>query len=366
MDVVKGSIASALSVVLVACTGDDAFVSRGPSGPDGSVPCTGAECVDGGSGGPPPSGSTDSGAPPACSKIKVTTLAGSVEGNANGAGDVATFKRPEGITVDRDTGTLFVADTGNHLIRKVLANGETTTYSTTNESGDWINPRHLHFAAGFLSLFVADSGHDQVYEVHATGPAMTKAGLSSMQASAVQPTTFVLFVAGTTQIGKTPPFNPSALSGGFETGFVDGKGAAARYGKIVDIAFDGADTLLVSDQGNHRIRKVTATAGTNLGDVVTFAGSGEAAHSDGLGTEAKFEGPNGFFLDADRVLYIADGATIRTLTPDGRVSTLVGSTAGFVDSDGCSAKFLNAKAVAKFGNELYVLDVNRIRKVVLD
>ena len=50
----------------------------------------------------------------------------------------------------------------------------------------------------------------------------------------------------------------------------------------------------------------------------------------------------------------------------GEVSTLVGSTSAYLDGDGCSARFINAKGIAKFGNELYVLDANRIRKIIMN
>ncbi|MBX3252455.1 MAG: hypothetical protein KF901_35100, partial [Myxococcales bacterium] len=92
-----------------------------------------------------------------------------------------------------------------------------------------------------------------------------------------------------------------------------------------------------------------------------------AGHVDGTGAAARFEGPHAFALDqTTHLIYVADGATIRVVTPAGAVSTLVGSSAAYADGDGCTAKFINVKGIAKFANELYVLDVNRIRKIVMD
>lgn len=358
------------------CVGDDLATTPPADGSDGSVPCVGAACSEGGvdSGGPNPNDSSippdASPPPPACAKIQVTTLAGSVEGNTNGPGNTATFKGPEGITVDPSTGTLFVADTGNQLVRKVLSNGTTSTHSTTTGSGTWIAPRHASFPAGFNSLFVSDRSHDQVFNVPAGGPATSDFALGSLQAFAVQPTTFQKFVVSTTRVAKWIPGNgieATVFSGTFDSGFVDGTGAVARYANNLDLAFDGDANLYVADQGNHRIRKVIVAAGATSGTVSTVAGSATAGHTDGTGTAAKFEGPNAFAIDQTaHLIYVADGATIRVVTPAGVVSTLVGSNSAYLDGDGCTAKFVNVKGITKFANEIYVLDVNRIRKIVLN
>ncbi len=347
------------------------------TGPDGSTPpCNGPGCAEAGpsdDSGPSSEASIEAGVdatPPACSKIHVTTLAGSVEGNVNGTGGVATFKSPEGITVDPATGTLFVADTGNKLVRKVLSDGTTSTHSTTTASGAWLSPRHASFPAGYNSLFISDRSHDQVFTVAASGTATSDFALGSLQAFAVEPTTFQKFVVGSTRVAKWIPgggIEATVLSGTFDPGFVDGPAAGARYANLLDLAFDGPANLYVADQGNHRIRKVNVTVGPNYGDVATVAGSATAGHVDGTGAATQFEGPNAFAIDATtHLIYVADGATVRIVTPAGEVSTLVGSSAAHADGDGCTAKFINARAIAKFANELYVVDVNRIRKIVLN
>jgi DNA-binding beta-propeller fold protein YncE len=319
---------------------------------------------------------TDSGADamiPKCKNIQVSTIAGSVEGNMNGAGNVATFKRPEGITVDPATGTLYVADTGNKLIRKVLSDGTTSTYSTMiqppPQTQSWITPRHASFPPGYNNLYICDNGNDQVYAVGQDGTASSFFALGNLQAFAVQPTTFGAFVIDWNRVAKWIPgggIEATVFSGTFDTGFVDGPAAVARYGHMLDLAFDGDTNLYVADQGNHRIRKVNVTSGPNYGDVMTVAGS-TAGHLDGTGAAAQFEGPNALVIDqASHLAYIADGPTIRVMTPTGEVSTLAGSNSAYLDGDGCTAKFINIRSIAKFANELYILDVNRIRKIVLN
>lgn len=369
-----GSMVAAASLA-AGCVGDDPAVAAPVPGPDGSAPCTGAGCVDGGGG--QDSGTNDSGSvtdanvdatPPACAKIQVTTLAGSVEGSTNGAGNVATFKGPEGITVDPATGTLFVADTGNQLVRKVLADGTTTTFSTTTSGGPWLLPRHASYSTDYNGLFVSDPSHDQAFAVAPNGAATSDLAISSLQGFVVQPTTFQKFVITPTLVAKgTGGTSATAFSGDLAAGFVDGPAAGARYQNVLDLAFDGVSDLYVADQGNHRIRKVNVTAGASFGDVATVAGAAAAGHVDGTGAAARFEGPNALAIDSTKhLIYVADGATIRIVTAAGAVSTLVGSSSAFADGDGCTAKFVNARGITKFANELYVLDVNRIRKIVMN
>lgn len=357
------------------CVGDAPVTPPPSTSPEASTPCTGTDCVDAGGtdggGGTDSGGTTDAGTdsgPPACSKIKVTTLAGSVEGSTNGPGNVATFKGPEGITVDTKTGTLFVADTGNSLVRKVLPDGTTSTYSTTTNSGAWIQPRHAAYPSDYDTLFVSDRNHDQVFNVPPNAsPATAEFGLGSLRAFAVQPTTFKKFVVSATRVAEyASGFEATTFSGTFDVGFADGTAAVARYGNLVDLAFDGRDDLYVADQVNHRIRKVVVAAGATRGDVATIAGSATAGHVDGKGAAARFEGPNAFALDTTKkIFYVADGATIRVMTTTGEVTTLVGSTSAYADGDGCTAKFVNAMGITRFANELFVLDVNRIRKITL-
>jgi len=149
---------------------------------------------------------------------EIATFAGSSEGAADGATASALFRNPAGVAVDGEE-IVYVADTGNHTIRKI-ENGVVTT---------------LAGAAG-------------------------------------------------------------------SPGSADGYGAAARFNAPTAIVADARGNLYVCDTGNHTIRKVSPS-----GLVTTVAGlAGAPGHSDGAGGSVRLSSPGGIAIDASGTIYIAD------------------------------------------------------------
>jgi sugar lactone lactonase YvrE len=268
----------------------------------------------------------------------VTTLAGTARlfGRADGAGPAARFRFPSGIAIDA-AGTLYVADQGNHIIRKVTSSGAVTTLAGTSQlagsvDGTGVTARLSAPAStavdGAGNIYVADRYNHTLRKITPTGAVTTLAGSAG--------------AAGST----------------------DGAGGAARFKMPTGVALDGAGSLYVSDQFNHTLRKVTAA-----GAVTTLAGAaGLSGSVDGPGAMASFRFPAGVAVDSAGNVYVADqgNLTIRKVTAAGAVTTLAGTAgmAGSVDGMGAAARFSRPSDMAIDGaGNLYVTDEHAIRKI---
>jgi sugar lactone lactonase YvrE len=143
------------------------------------------------------------------------------------------------------------------------------------------------------------------------------------------------------------------LAGSAESGDVDGQGASARFNLSYGIAVDNDGNVYVADTFNHKIRKITPD-----GTVSTLAGS-TSGYKDGTGTNAQFGSPWDVATDGEGNVYVADGVRIRKITSDGQVSTVAGSTPGYLDGTTANARFgqLIGIAIDTAGN-LYVCDAD--------
>ena len=270
----------------------------------------------------------------------VTTLAGLAgsSGSADGTGSAARFNSPFGVAVDGG-GNVFVADWGDHTIRKVTPGGVVTTLAGlagSSGSADGTGSAARFYAPGGVAVdsggnvYVADIGNDTIREVTPGGVVMTLAGLAGYFGSA------------------------------------DGTGSAAQFNAPCCVALDSTGNVYVSDFYNHTIRKVTPG-----GVVTTLAGLALASGSDdGTGSAARFSSPLGVAADSADDVYVADAdnCAIRKVTPGGVVTTLAGLAGSYDNTDGTgsAARFFNPAGVAvdSAGN-VYVAEIgdSRIRKV---
>jgi hypothetical protein len=162
----------------------------------------------------------------------------------------------------------------------------------------------------------------------------------------------------------TPAGALSVLAGNGVRGFADTIGAYAEFSPTTGIAVDGQGYVYVADRDNQRIRKITPA-----GLVSTFAGSSTYGYVDGKGANAKFWTPNAVAVDLNGNVFVSDYSNkrIRKIAPDGTVSTLAGDgNTGFVDGPGTQAEFddIESLAVDQQGN-VYVCEQwdGRIRKI---
>jgi hypothetical protein len=294
---------------------------------------------------------------PPCASIQVSTLAGTgAAGYTDGPPDMAQFTNAEGITVD-SSGTLYVAEFAH--LRKVLADGTTSTLGTGYLQAHRVSCNLLS------DCYVADSANDTLWRVTSSGTSSNSFFLGGIISVATSRSTLGKNYVWDTQTAGIQVTNssnmPVPFSGGPSAGFFDGSATTSRFQYVPDMVFDSAGILWVVDTGNFRVRRVAAD-----GSVTTIAGSATQGRVDGTGAAAQFDTLNGIAIDEpQQLLYVTDGPTIRRVTQAGVVTTIVGSTSGFIDGTGCVAKFGALKGITFFAGSLYVVDVERIRKVTL-
>lgn len=273
----------------------------------------------------------------------VTTLAGvpGAMGSADGKGAVARFAFPRGIAVDL-AGKVYVSDSGNHTIRTITGDGTVNTLAGlagSSGSDDGAGSEARFSMPGGLTvdrngtIYVADTGNHTIRLISPGGEVSTLAGLAGV------------------------------------AGSVDAIGAAARFNSPEDVALalpDPADLhLLVADTANHTLRLVR-----NGGWVATYSGqAGETGNTiGGTPRSARWFFPTSIAIHPDR-FYVSDAGNqmIRVITGSTSGGFVAGSSnaVGCANGGGFDARFHNPGGIAvdRSGN-LYVADVSNhaIRK----
>lgn len=265
-----------------------------------------------------------------------------VAGSEDGIGAGARLDNPGGVAAT--AAYLYVADTGNQVLRRIALDGGsvTTIAGTAGAAGA---SDGVGLAAAFSQpqglaidqkgiLYLADSSNDAIRRIDpATATVTTLAGTLGTAGSA------------------------------------DGVGNKAAFRSPHGLAYDPLGYLWVADTGNDTIRQITlATEG-----VVTIAGTaGARGSSDGTGPTALFNTPWGIAPDGAGGAYVTDtgNETLRWVNSTGTVSTLAGAVGqpGSVDGVATAAQFLQPSGLLSDGSgNLYVADTGNgaIRQVVI-
>ena len=315
-------------------------------------------------------------------QVTVTTLAGSTQGFADGTGVAAQFHFPEGVATDA-AGNVYVADTYNNKIRKITPAGEVSTLAGstqgyTDGSGD---TAQFHAPISVATdaannLYVGDVHNNIIRKITPTGEVSTLAGSTAGFADGTgaaqfdQPwgvstdTAGNVYVAdaNNNKIRKITPEGVVSTFAGSIQGYADGNWASAKFFLPRGVATDTAGNVYVADTSISKIRKISSA-----GVVSTLAGSTQG-FVDGTGAAAQFNQPFGLTTDTAGNVYVADtfNNKIRKITPAGEVTTLAGSTAGFADGIGATAQFnFPASVATDAAGNVYVADVHnhKIRKI---
>ena len=217
----------------------------------------------------------------------VSTFAGTGAGFADGIGAAAAFDTPSSLAVDL-FGNLYVADSGNHAIRKVSPQGAVTTLAGTGiagfRDGDAAQAQ-FHAPMGVAvdaigRVYVADTWNDRIRVIEPDGRVRT-------------------------------------LAGGDRPGLVDGAGELARFDTPTALAVAGDGTVWVADTGNRALRAVDA------------GGAVRTWQADPLdAAAAMLARPLALAVTHDGQLYVAELSPGRVLqvAPDGRARVLTGES----------------------------------------
>jgi len=264
-----------------------------------------------------------------------TTFAGT--GKAGYTGDTgpasaATLNAPKAVAIDT-SGSLYIADTGNNVIRKVTANGVIGTYAggatavcstAINTRGDGCPATQAILAApsGLAadtlgSIYIADTGNNLIRAVNVLGNITTLAGGAAAVCSAAVDV------------------------------FGDGCNASLTTFKApTGLAFDATGyNLVVADTGDDVVRTIylantiSETTTTPIVSTVAFnpvtliAGTGapgDVLSNSSIATLSQLSSPTGVAIDTAQNIYIADAgnSAIRLVSKSGVISTIVGVLGG--------------------------------------
>jgi sugar lactone lactonase YvrE len=200
-----------------------------------------------------------------------------ISGFKTGAALGSAFRLPDDILAAPD-GSIYFADAGNHVIRRIVQRGQQTMVETVAGNGvpgfadgAAVNARFNTPTAIALSidgafLFVADTNNNRVRRIDLAQGRVT------------------------------------TVAGGGQGDLFDAQGGEARLFQPIGIAVDSDGVMYVTEFGANDIRRIDPA-----GNVTSFAGGGSTKLRDGPGLEAKFDRPRGLAVDRQRgVLYIAD------------------------------------------------------------
>ena len=228
----------------------------------------------------------------------VSTFIGQISAGDGGQALNAYFDFPEDMAVD-STGNFYLADTFDHSIRKIATNGVVSTFAGTgsvglingaNASAEFFSPRGIAVGSNG-AVYVADSGNNVIRKISGgTVSTLVSSGLNNPQGLAVYGSTLYISDSGNNAIKKV------STSGGSVSTVTTGVNDPRKL--VVNAA---GTTMYVADNGNHRVISVA----TSNGAVSVIAGNGTAGYAEGAGTSARFQNIWGLALNGT-TLYVTD------------------------------------------------------------
>ncbi len=248
-------------------------------------------------------------------------LAGAIgfSGTNNGKGFLARFSAPQGIVLAREG--VVVADSGNHAIRHISLNGVVTTLSGQlgvagfADSGPGGNGARFRFPSGLAAdpdgtIYVADTKNSAIRRIAMDGSVTTLAGTTNgfYEPAGVTVWTNGLLLVADTRNHSVKSLNLSSgiatLLAGANSRFGDGQenslyATNATLSNPLSVLWLGPEAgIIISDSGNHTLRRLFFEPEIETFSIETFAGSlGSPGFINGLLKDSKFNSPAGLSSD---------------------------------------------------------------------
>jgi uncharacterized protein (TIGR03437 family) len=343
--------------------------------------------------------------------LTISTYAGLGTAGYSGDGGAAIqaqLNSPMGLAIDA-AGNLYIADSGNHAVRKVSKSGAIGTYAGIGSPG-YSGDGGAATAAGLDqpegvavdpsgSLYIADTFDNRVRVVAPGGIIQTVAGtgFSSYSGDGGSPTTAALFLPtdvatdsggnlyiadyGNSRIRQVAQGKIQTVVGSNATTVIFDQAPATtiRLNGPTGLAVDTSGNIFIAEggigtgsglaEGDFKIWKING-----VGVVSTAAGNGIENYSGdgGAATAAQINTPSNMVLDAVGNLYIADSANnrVRRISPGGVIVTVAGNGVAGYSGDGgpATSAMLNSPEglAADADGNVYIADTknNRIRKLL--
>jgi DNA-binding beta-propeller fold protein YncE len=274
----------------------------------------------------------------------VTTLADRTEGNTDGALSAALFRGPTGIVSDQ-AGNLYVADQGNHRVRKIDTTGNVTTIA---------GPNGPELFQGWADSF------------------RNASLFSRPRAIAIDATDATLYVSEHHRIRRVPlrqltgrklATEVGTLAGIGIRGYADGPPTLAQFNEPLGIAVTQTGDIFVADTNNFRIRRVSpdGTVTTVAGDGVPADPGDKAQFVDAIpALGARFQFPSGLAIDSAGIVWVGDNKHVRMYSPlTGTVSTACSDTGPFSHQQ--PIEFDLAGGITVANGKIFVIDGNKIK-----